>query len=168
VRSLPNRLLHHHPLLLLCSSLLLLLSWIFLSVQIISCSKQLLQLVVHEIVFPQSVYSPPIDSDRVSYAHFTTTLQSVQIWFQTAQHLMFLPYLLVQFFKIIDLGGVGIRTLWSFWFQTFAFFYISDQVLKPDENSDVVFEVRWWWCTRLQFLWARLLSSWLRFNNHHV
>jgi hypothetical protein len=47
---------------------------------------------------------------------FTPTLQSAQIWFQTVQCLMFLPYLLVQVFKFIDLGGIGIGTWWSFWF----------------------------------------------------
>jgi hypothetical protein len=34
--------------------------------------------MAYEIVFPSSVYSPPTDSDQVSYVRFTPTLQSVQ------------------------------------------------------------------------------------------
>jgi hypothetical protein len=51
--------------------------------------------------------------------------------------------------------------------STFASLYMFDHVLKTDENDDIVFKVRWWRCTRLQFLWARILSSWLRFNDLH-
>jgi hypothetical protein len=64
-------------------------------------------------------------------------LQSVKNWFQIAQRPMFLPYLLVRVFKFVDLGGVGIRTLWSFWFSIFPSLYMSDQVLKIDEDNDV-------------------------------
>jgi hypothetical protein len=56
-----------------------------------------------------------MDSNRVSCAHITPTLQPV---------LMFLTYLLAWVLKFIDLGGVGIDTWWSFWISNFAFFYI--------------------------------------------
>jgi hypothetical protein len=52
------------------------------SVQIRPCRKQYLPCVVHEIVFPSSIYSPPTDSDRVSYARSTPALQSVQADFR--------------------------------------------------------------------------------------
>ena len=146
--------LHHRHLLLLCSSSLLPFSWISLSAQTRPCRKQFLRCVAHEIFFPSSLCWPPTDSERVSYASFTPTLQSVQIWFQTVQCLMFLLYLLLLVFKFIDLGGVGIGTWWSFWFSTFPFFYISDQVLKTDKNSDIIFEVRGRRWTGLQLLWG--------------
>jgi hypothetical protein len=57
--------------------------------------------------------------------------------FQTAQHSMFLTYLFVQVIKFVDLGCVGIKTWWSLWFLTFASLYMSYQVLKIDENSNV-------------------------------
>jgi hypothetical protein len=64
--------------------------------------------------------SPPTDSERVSYAHSTSALQSVQSWFQTARRSMFLLYLLVRVYKFIDLGCVRTDTWWSFWFSTFS------------------------------------------------
>jgi hypothetical protein len=51
----------------------------------------------------------------------------------------FLPYLLVQVLKFIDLGCVGTGTWWSFWFSTFSSLNMPDQLLKIDENSDVCF-----------------------------
>jgi hypothetical protein len=51
----------------------------------------------------------------------------------------FWPYLLVQVFKFIDLGCIGIGTWWSFWFSTFSSLNKSDQDLEIDENSDICF-----------------------------
>jgi hypothetical protein len=60
--------------------------------------------------FHQSIYSPPTDSNRVSYARSTPALQSVQIRFQTAHRSMFLSCLFVRVFKFIDLRCVGTDT----------------------------------------------------------
>jgi hypothetical protein len=57
-------------------------------------------------------------------------MQSVQSWFQTAQHSMFLSYLLVQVFKIDDSWCVG-KLIWRhFRILTFIILYISEHVLK--------------------------------------
>jgi hypothetical protein len=59
-------------------------------------------------------------------------MQSVQGWFQTAQRLMLLPYLLVRVFKCVW------NEIWgSFWILIFLPLCISEHVLKS------------WWNQRL-------------------
>jgi hypothetical protein len=61
-------------------------------------------------------------SKQESCVYFTPAMQSVQSWFQTAHHSMFLPYLLVQVFKIDDPWCVGKRVWRSFWKLLFFHF----------------------------------------------
>src|SRR6185436_20123093 len=73
MENLPNRLSHHRHLLLCCPSSLPFFSRIFLSVQIGSCTNQLVQCKVHEILFPTSLHLPKTHSNRGSYAPFFPT-----------------------------------------------------------------------------------------------
>ena len=82
MENLPNRLSHHRHLLLCCPSSLPFFSWIFLSVQIGSCTNQLIQCKVHEIFFPTSLHLPKTHSNWGSYAPFSPSLQSALCWFQ--------------------------------------------------------------------------------------
>jgi hypothetical protein len=76
--------------------------------------------------------------------------------------------LLVRVFEFVDLGGVGIDTWWSFWFSTFSFFYISDQVLKTNKNRNVRTRDSRKAMHELAIpLGPWLLSSLLRFNDLH-
>ena len=78
---LPNRLSHHGHLLLCCPSSLPFFSWIFLSVQIGSCTNQLIQCKVNEIFFPTSLHLLKTHSNWGSYAPLSPSLQSAPCWF---------------------------------------------------------------------------------------
>ena len=82
MENLSNRLSHHRHLLLCYPSSLPFFSWIFLSVQIGSCTNQLIQCKVHEIFFPTSLHLPKTHSNWGSYAPFSPSLQSALCWFQ--------------------------------------------------------------------------------------
>ena len=71
MENLPNCLSHHRHLLLCCPSSLPFFLRIFLSVQIGSCTNQLIQCKVHEIFFPTSLHLPKTHSNWESYAPFS-------------------------------------------------------------------------------------------------
>jgi hypothetical protein len=95
-----------------------------------TCTETPIQVEVHEIIFPTSHHTHETGSEQESCAYFTLAMQSVQGWFQTAQHSMFLPYLLVRVFKIDDSWCVGNEIWRIFWILTFLPLYISKHVLK--------------------------------------
>ena len=75
--------------------------------------------------------------------------------FQNAQRPMFLPYLLVRVFKLIDLGCVGTGISWSFWISTFYSLYISVHVQNLMKTAGLPLEL--WRCWRIWFLlWSRI------------
>jgi hypothetical protein len=95
-----------------------------------TCTETPLQVEVHEFIFPTSHHMHETGSEQEICAYFTPAMQSVQGWFQTAQRSMFLPYLLVQVFKIDDSWCVR-KEIWrSLWIWTLLPLYISDHVLK--------------------------------------
>jgi hypothetical protein len=69
-------------------------------------------------------------SEQESCANFTSAMQSVQGWFQTAQRSMVLPYLIVRVFKIDDSWCVGKKVWRSLLILNFLPLYISEHVLK--------------------------------------
>ena len=102
MENLSNRLSHHCHLLLCCPSSLPFFSWIFLSVQIGSCTNQLIQCKVHEIFFPTSLHLPKTHSNWGSYAPFSPLLQSASCWFQHA-HLRCLRHSSSRGFLIVSI-----------------------------------------------------------------
>jgi hypothetical protein len=96
-----------------------------------TCTKTPIQVEVHEITFRTRYHSHETGSEQKSYTYFTPAMQSVEDWFQTTQHSMFLPYLLVRVFKINDSWCIG-KEIWrSFWILTFLPLYISEHTLFP-------------------------------------
>ena len=79
-----------------------LFSWIFLSVQIGSCTNQLIQCKVHEIFFPTSLHLPKTHSNWGSYAPFSPLLQSASCWFQHV-HLRCLRHSSSRGFSIVSI-----------------------------------------------------------------
>jgi len=78
--------------------------------------------------------------------------------FQNAQRPKFLPYLLVQVFKFIDLGCVGTGISWSFWISTFSSLYISFHVQNSMKTAGLALEL--WRCWRIWFLlWSRIYGN---------
>jgi hypothetical protein len=63
--------------------------------------------VVHEIIFPSSIYSPPTNSDRVSYARSTPALHSVQKLISDCTSL--------NVFAITPCTGLQIHRSWMRW-----------------------------------------------------
>jgi hypothetical protein len=145
----PNVSLHHHHLLHRTLSLPL-LSQIFLSVQIRPCRKQYLPCVVHEIFFPSSIYSPPTDSDRVSYARSTPALNMSKVDFRLHIAQCFCHISLYGSSSILDALELALDGASDL--QHFLPWTCRTRSSKLMKTATPVFEVWWRWRTGLQFL----------------
>ena len=166
MENLPNRLSHHRHLLLCCPSSLPFFSWIFLSVQIGNCTKQLIQYKVHEIFFPTSLHLPKTHSNWESYAPFSRHCNLPRADFSTCISDVWdiAPPVGFQLYRswmcwtedLMEILNIQLSCIVNLWTCAQNWWCLAMSVLETWRC--------WWWCSKF---WARFPSSLFEFHVLH-